>query len=193
MGIDLGLQCLDLGFLRSLLLQVGLLKLVLQLCGHGVKIGKKPIKFCVGGALLNLAAPVPGLNLAVRLCQGLHGRGDVPPEQPNHHQQQRQHHQCHTGHGPAQPGRILPQIVALGVGTQSDGVSVRVNALLDFPIFPGRFITGQLRDNAIVYGEGQTADPVDALQALQQDGAVQQHRNGGIGLEAAVQHVPGHV
>ena len=192
-GVDLGLQRLDLRPLCRLLLQIGLLELLFQLDGGGIEIVIQPFKLCIGGGLLNLIAPPAGLDLHIGLGQGFGGVGDMAVEQGNYHQQQGKHHQSHPHHGPAQPGGILPEVIALREDGQGHGMPVGIGAVADFPIrFGGLGIFG-LADGAVVHGEAQAAGPGNALDALQYNGAVQQHGNGGVGLKLAAQDIACHI
>ena len=196
MGVDLGLQCLDVRLLGGLLLQICPLKLPLKLRRHGVELVIQPFKFPVGGFLTDLVAPFAAFHQLVRLPHHFHGAGDMAVKQGNGHQRQRNDQQRHAPDRPAHPGVFPENIVFFPVRGKSDGMSLGLCLIM--------YVSSLLRRlrQTAVRGDGeavavqavlQVPHPVHRVQGKEQIAGFQQHHHAGIGGEGAVQKVPRHV
>ena len=196
MGVDLGLQRLDVRLLGGLLLQIRPLKLPLKLRRHGVELVKQLFKFPVGGFLPDLIASLAAFHQLIRLSQHFHGTGDMAVKQGNGHERQRQYQQHHAADGPAHP-RIFPEnVVFFPVRREADDMSLGLGLIM--------YVPGLLRrlHQTAVCGDGeavavqtvlQIPDPVHRVQRKEQVSRLQQHHHAGIGGEGAVQKVSRHV
>ena len=196
MGVDLGLQGLDLGALRGLLLQIGALELLLHLGGHVVKMLKERVKLGVGGVTCDLVAPLAGLDSGVGIRQGLHRLGHVPAPQQPQQQKQRNHHQRRPDRGHDQRGVFPPGVILHLRHAQGERVPVRrrviaVAALCRLPLRKAsepviaEAEPVKLKQHVFGLAEGGKGREIGA--------GIEHHHDGGVGLEVAVQQVAGQI
>ena len=197
MGIDLRLQGLYLGLLQGLLLQIGALKLMFHLRGHGVKVLIERLKLPAVGPRVDHIAPLAVLQMSAGLHHGLHRPGHIAAEEKDHRHQQRQHQQQDQQRCLLDLGHVPPEDEVLDGGGQAEDVRAALR-LEELPallprLLPGGEIPLAVQQQPAVQAQPDLAHLLHRLERLEQQRPVTEQHHRGVGSEVAVQQIAGHV